>query len=268
MRGPSRTLAHQLVDRDRTSVAVVDFLDLRQNVTELGRYLAEEMSVALSRAQGLQVVDRAHLSEIIKEHALSAAGLGSKAGELGKIADVQTLVTGTVTLCPDRVHVTIKAIDTTTSVILASTETDVAKTTTIVDLARRDLEPILIRPLGEGSAGALSQQWNGIDITLHRCSRSRKRVTCLVLLASREDRELAVRKGSRAFDGKGNEYGTTGVQLGNQPGPEPKTRLLAGVSMRLTIDFQGVPTRTSKFTDVEVVFEGFSARYQDVPIAR
>jgi len=50
--------------------------DLQGNVTELGRFLAEELSGALvNDSRGFRVIDRAHLKAILQEHKLAATGL-------------------------------------------------------------------------------------------------------------------------------------------------------------------------------------------------
>src|SRR5215831_13408573 len=57
-------------------LAVVDFTDLSGNVTELGRFLAEELSVSLViTGAGLEIVDRTQLNKILKEQALSFSGV-------------------------------------------------------------------------------------------------------------------------------------------------------------------------------------------------
>jgi hypothetical protein len=47
------------------TVAVSDFTDLQGNVTELGRFLAEELSVALASPGTLEVIDRGHLRVLL-----------------------------------------------------------------------------------------------------------------------------------------------------------------------------------------------------------
>jgi hypothetical protein len=57
------TLAESLASASKKTTAVVDFTDLQGNVTELGRFLAEELSVALaSTDSGIEVIDRTHLN--------------------------------------------------------------------------------------------------------------------------------------------------------------------------------------------------------------
>src|ERR1700740_453704 len=55
----SAQMAQTMPKAGKKAVAVVDFTDLRGNVTELGRFLAEEFSVALAGvAQDFEVIDR------------------------------------------------------------------------------------------------------------------------------------------------------------------------------------------------------------------
>jgi len=96
----SSTMAESIAKEGKKSIAVADFTDLQGNITELGRFLAEEFSVALAGAgKGFEVVDRTHLKTLIQEHKLSATGLidPSIAKKLGQIAGVDALITGTIT---------------------------------------------------------------------------------------------------------------------------------------------------------------------------
>lgn len=61
----SSTMAEKIAATKKAKVAVVDFTDLQGDVTELGRFIAEEFSVALASAgKGFKVVDRTHLKTI------------------------------------------------------------------------------------------------------------------------------------------------------------------------------------------------------------
>ena len=46
----AESMAQKISKAGKTSIAVVDFTDLDGNVTQLGRYIAEQMSVALLNA--------------------------------------------------------------------------------------------------------------------------------------------------------------------------------------------------------------------------
>jgi len=143
IKGISANMAKDIADAGKKTIAVADFTDLQGNVTELGRFLAEEFSVALAGAgTRFEVVDRIHLKSIIMEHKLSATGMidPTTARKLGKIAGVQALITGTVTPFGDNVRITVKILDTETAKIIGASTANIAKTKAIEELLARGIE--------------------------------------------------------------------------------------------------------------------------------
>ncbi|MCI5193648.1 MAG: hypothetical protein D3915_11070 [Candidatus Electrothrix sp. AU1_5] len=133
----SAAMAEKISKAGRSSVAVVDFTDLEGNVTQLGRFIAEEFSTALAGAgKGFKVIDRTHLNSIIKEKKLSTTGLIDPvtARKLGKIVGVQALITGTLTPFGENVRVAVKVLDTATAEIIDATREKIAKTQGIEEL--------------------------------------------------------------------------------------------------------------------------------------
>jgi TolB-like protein len=140
MKPVSSALAKSITASGRKTVAVVDFTDLQGNVTELGRFLSEELSVQLvADAKGFEVIERTQLKVILKEHQLSSSGLidPSTAKKLGQIAGVDALVTGTITALGDTVRLSAKVVDTQTAKMIGATTYNIAKTRAIEDLLQR-----------------------------------------------------------------------------------------------------------------------------------
>ena len=139
--GAALSLAEEIAMTKTRSLAVVDFTDLQGNVTELGRFIAEEIALGLVTAKKqLSVIDRTHLRAIYKEHKLGSSGLidPATARKLGEIAGVEALVTGSITPLGDSVRLVVKVLDTSTARILAAASVDIAKTKTIEELMARD----------------------------------------------------------------------------------------------------------------------------------
>jgi len=123
----SDSVAKKINDRGKTKVAVWDFTDADGNVTNLGKYLSEEISVNLTNAaQTFSVMDRNHLNTILREHKLNSEGFidANTAKELGKMNAVDAIVTGTVIVFNDKLKLTIKVLDTETALIIAATKGD------------------------------------------------------------------------------------------------------------------------------------------------
>ncbi|MFH0872709.1 MAG: FlgO family outer membrane protein, partial [bacterium] len=136
-------MAEKIVKANKKTIAVVDFTDLQGNVTELGRFLAEEFSVAMAGAgEGFEVVDRTHLKSLLQEHKLAMTGLidPSTARKLGEIAGVQALITGTITPFGDSVRLSVKVLDTGTAKVIVGTAGEIPKTKAIEELLARGIE--------------------------------------------------------------------------------------------------------------------------------
>ena len=138
----SASIGQRIESLGKKKIAVVDFTDLQGNVTELGRFLAEELSVSLTvNFPNLEVIDRTHLKTLLQEHALSVSGLmdPSNVQKLGQISGVEAIVTGSVTPFGDNVRVTVKVIATDTAKVIAADKSDIAKTKAIEELLARGI---------------------------------------------------------------------------------------------------------------------------------
>jgi TolB-like protein len=137
LRPTANALAEKIVAAGRKKVAVVDFTDLQGNATQLGRFIAEELSIALADdARQFVVIDRTSIRVILHEHKLAAEGLidPETARKLGQIAGVDTLVTGTITPLGDSVHVGLKALDTESAMLITGLTVEIPRTKAIDDL--------------------------------------------------------------------------------------------------------------------------------------
>lgn len=133
----------------KKSIAVVDFTDLQGTVTELGRFLAEELSVALAlEAKDFEVIDRTHLKTLLQEHRLSTTGLidPQTARKLGQIAGVEALATGSITPFGDSVRLSLKVLDTATARMLGAATAEIPRT--------KAIEELLNKGIGAGPNGA------------------------------------------------------------------------------------------------------------------
>lgn len=124
-------------------LTVADFTDLQGQVTELGRFVAEELATSLVLARPrFGVVDRANLRSILAEHKLSMSGLVNpeNAKKLGLIAGVDGIVVGTITPLGESVRITMKVIATDTATVMAAARSDVARTKAIDELLGKGVE--------------------------------------------------------------------------------------------------------------------------------
>ncbi|HYB61343.1 MAG TPA: FlgO family outer membrane protein, partial [Methylomirabilota bacterium] len=139
-----KQLAAQLADSisksGKKTVAVADFTDLDGNVTELGRFLAEETSADLASTAGaakdFEVIDRTQLRATLKRAGLAMNGVldPQTVSKLGDAAGVQAVVTATLTPFADHIHLSARVLDESNSAILATSSEDIPRSKDLNDL--------------------------------------------------------------------------------------------------------------------------------------
>jgi len=202
LQGLSLKIAKNIERSGKRTVAVVDFTDLQGNVTELGRFIAEELSANLvSLKKGFRVIDRLHLKSIIAEHKLSTSWfLEPKAVEkFGKISGVDAIVTGTVTPFGDSVRVSAKVITTDTAEVIAAATGNIAKTKAIEGLLARGIEttgaaplkPKPFRPV-EGKKKQKFFQKGNLRITVKSFKKSAEEIKVVLVYENTGDESIRV----------------------------------------------------------------------------
>jgi curli biogenesis system outer membrane secretion channel CsgG len=108
-------LATKIQSVGKKKLTVLDFTDLDDATTELGKYVAEQLTVNLvSGDRKFTVVDRANLRKLLAEHQLTAKGLvdPENAKKFAGLSGVDALIVGTVVPMPPNIKLTAKIIST------------------------------------------------------------------------------------------------------------------------------------------------------------
>jgi hypothetical protein len=116
-------LAGQIKEQGKKKVTVLDFTDLQGGSSELGKYIAEQLTVDLvMNRKDFSVLDRANLKSILAEHKLTASGLvdPDTAKKLGQFAGVDAIILGTTTPKDQDIALTAKIITTDTAEIIGA----------------------------------------------------------------------------------------------------------------------------------------------------
>lgn len=124
-------------------VTVADFSDLQGDVTELGRFVAEEVSSGIVMARPtFAIVDRGNLQKLLAEHKLNASGLVNPetAKKMGQIAGVDGIVIGTITPMGRSIRVTVKVLSTESALVVAAARGDIDRNAEIDSLLERAVE--------------------------------------------------------------------------------------------------------------------------------
>lgn len=290
----SQEIAQKIAGAGKKKIAVVDFTDLSGGITELGRFMAEEFSVALAgTGKGFTVVDRTHLKTILKEHKLSATGLIDQktARELGKIAGVEALITGSLTPMGESVRVSVKVLDTETAVLIDASRGNIAMTDAIKGLMERQIDTtvkqhitgadntsrVRVKPVG-------SVEESGFVFQAIDCRVSGKKVICSVLITNKEDdrRLLIYFSKTNLNDDFGNQYTVSRAQIGSVvviPGQWSsyiERTLFSGVPTKSIFTFEDVSPQ-ARMASAFVLFcnsydkdgrKEFSVKLRNIPFSK
>ena len=141
-------LGKQLVAKGRKKVAALDFTNLQGQKNELGRYLAEQLTIELVSAEGIAVVDRANLKSILDEHKLTEEGLVNpeNAKKLGQFAGVDAIIIGNISAMETQIVLQVKAVSTETAEVVAAGTCKFAKSS--------ELQQLLAKSIAAGSSPA------------------------------------------------------------------------------------------------------------------
>jgi TolB-like protein len=117
-----QSLAKQLVAKKRPKVAMLDFTNIQGHSNEYGRFMADQLSVDMVKAEGITVVDRANINAIMAEHQLTVEGLvkPENAKKLGEFAGVDAILIGNLAVMDNTVVLTVKGISTETAEVVAA----------------------------------------------------------------------------------------------------------------------------------------------------
>jgi curli biogenesis system outer membrane secretion channel CsgG len=259
---------------DNMRIAIVPFRELDGTVTVLGTYLAEALTTNLFRAGGIEIVERAMLDKVLQELKLGESGVidGDTAKMLGKVAGVDSIVTGSITDLATYVSINCRMIDTETGRVFAAAETTIFKDDNLrkimgvrlggqgVGSGKRIDET---KPEGVSGASAkppLPQKTKLRDFTfeLERCIRTESAVTCHLLV--RNDGPPAnltifgsgAGSGSRAFDDSNTEYSGSRSRLGSSQGAYATESLPHQGESRAVVWWDYVPSHVASFDRLDL----------------
>ncbi len=278
MKPLSAVLAKSISASGRKTVAVLDFTDLQGNVSELGRFLAEEFSADLvSDAKGFEVIDRTHLKSILQEHRLGTTGLidPQTARKLGQIAGVDALVTGTMTPLGDSIRLSSRVLDTTTAKMIGASTTDIPRTKAVEELLGRGIGGVTVPgatgastslPTPPATTSPVSADDNEFLFAVRSCRIKGQDVACVVAITNKDENRRFLRVccwggaggSSTLVDDLGNEYRPQRMDLG-APGPLARQWLEPDLPINMSATFQKIDLKASRAT-LKITYEFMDSR--------
>ena len=196
-------LASQIKQSGKKKVAVLDFTDLNGSASELGRFIAEQVTVDLvAKRQGNYAVeDRANLKKILDEHRLTEEGLVNpeNAKKLGQISGLDALILGNITILKEQVKITAKVIATDTAEIVGASQAQIQKTKDIEELLKRGISAPIENVTGAANnqikqtSKKISQRFDDLEVEITACRFSRDKTVVVDMALKNLNEEHPIR---------------------------------------------------------------------------
>jgi len=140
------SIANQLVQQisttDVKNVAIADFANLDGTYSQLGKYLAEEFSFALTSIdKNFNIIDRSKVNYLLKEAGLASDGLvdPNTIAKLGNMKGIDAIVSGSLTPQGNNMRIFIKVLQLETASVLASVRGDISLNPDIIAMSGNGL---------------------------------------------------------------------------------------------------------------------------------
>jgi curli biogenesis system outer membrane secretion channel CsgG len=129
--------------QEKQRIAVLPFHELDGQPTVLGTYLAEELVTNLFQLGNFKIVERQLLDKVMGELRIEQSGAidPKTAKEIGRIAAVDAIVTGSITDLESFVAVNCRLIDTTTGEVFGAAQTKITKDNDVKKIMTTALVP-------------------------------------------------------------------------------------------------------------------------------
>jgi len=130
-----KLLAH-LLETKKVKVGVLEFLDLQGRITQLGKFIGEDLTTAIFEKGKFTMVERGLLQQVMREHALTQTGIIdlSQAQEIGKAVGADAIITGSLSDIGNEIKANARLIDVGNGTLLAVAGESIAKTENVAKM--------------------------------------------------------------------------------------------------------------------------------------
>jgi TolB-like protein len=281
----SKQITSKIEAGQKKTIAIVEFTDLQGNVTDFGRYLAEELVTRLYDTEKFRVIERQMLNKVIAEQKLTLTGVvdSASAKQLGKILGVDAIVSGTITNLAESLKVNARLISTQTGEIFAVASTDIFKDESVKGLMTSSGVPRSSdnpqTPSETVKRNLRKVSVRDFVVELQSCRLTMGDVVCdmTIMNAGPVDRtvgfhtRVSVDSKSRLFDEFGREYIIAKTQIGQHVSQNyanmaqnVSNSLVPQVPMRLTLTFDNFTPEAKRASLLRVSFQWINSNTLDL----
>lgn len=205
-------LAPKLLKQANKRVAVINFTNLENQPTALGKALAEMFTIELTNTE-IILINRAQFNKLIEENKMMADGYldEKEVVKLGQLKKVDIIVTGTATPLDKTVMLTLQATDIMQGTVIGGVKGNISRTNAIENLMRDTVGDNIDENNMHPSDGILPKPLNGvttispagdtqIEMPVNKCYLSNTKVYGEICIENRSGQSFEI------FYAKSNGY--------------------------------------------------------------
>lgn len=256
-------IATKVSAKNKTTIAVVEFADLEGNITNFGRFLAEELITRLHETEKFKVIERQLLNQVIKEQKLTLSGIvdPKSAKQLGQVLGVDAIVSGSITDLGKTVRVNARLISTETGEIFAVAAKEFVKDQTLIDLmSSREANSSTRDSSASSKSAKQTVKASLYTFDLDECRLSGTTIVCdLTITNNDNDRMFSydnLVNGAGMTDNSGNIYGATSIRIANRNGFDDAV-ILSNVPTKSRITFDNISPQATRIVSLRMQFNRF-----------
>ena len=157
----AQLISKNLSKQKTYKIALLDFSDLEGNVTNLGRYLAEELTARLFSTHRFQIIERRMINSIMQEQKLKMTGLIDEdtTRNVGHLLGADVIMTGSIADFGPSIKVNARMIDPTSGEVVAVASVDIINDNKVKILQGKAITPTTA---DSPSSAAVTDQFVGI----------------------------------------------------------------------------------------------------------
>ncbi len=256
-------LVKSLNEERKSKIAIMEFPDLQGNVSELGKFIPEELTTRLFMTRRFEVVERSLLNKVLEEQNLGMTGLVdvSSAAQIGKMLGVEAIVTGTITDMGHALRINARVIATETAGVFAVSSVSIDKDAHLVSMMNRvSTQPV--QPSADVSSDSDPGQVDfkfpeirtedvNFEIVAAVVTNNHKAIIDIMITNVHHlDKEVGINRASTLYDNMGQQYHNPVRSIGSKThrGITALRHLfISNVSTRLRLEFDEIDPDAESF---------------------
>ncbi len=261
-----------LSQNQKSKIAVIEFSDIQGEITNLGKYLAEELTTRLYRTGKFEVVERQLLNKVIQEQQLGLTGYidDNTAVSLGQILGVDAIASGSITDLGVYVKVNARLISSDSGKVFSVASVKIPKDETVCMLLEQTYESKDITESKNQTPKNPIVEKEGLKFELIEARMSDRTVIIKIKITNTTEDDIIFgmiigfdnkKYTTMIYDGSGNEYIISGIKLGNKfrsfknsvsqyAGAE--TKIIAGISVNMELQVDKVSSQTTAVSLLQI----------------